>query len=539
MSTPFFGDAQPVSLASVLSTEELSRRPARRANDDAVIKALISLARTMANSPERILQQLVETALELCLAHSSGISLLEDDDGKKIFRWHGVAGEYRAHLWGTTPREFSPCGTVLDTDKVQLMSNLDRHFQYFAQVEPRIAEALLVPFHVGGVAVGTIWVISHTAERRFDAEDARVLSTLGEFAASAYQAFSGTVALKSIVETIREPILVLDRNLLVKNASRSYYETFEVTPELTEGRALYELGAGEWDIPELRTQLEGILPKESVLENFEVALTFAKLGRRVMALNARKLLREDNPTGMILLTMEDVTTRKRIIEELLRSHEDSQRFASVAAHDLRAPLRSATNLLQLLERKTAEQLDDGDKQLLSLAQNSLDRLQALMDDILAYSQIGGIEATASISLQDTFEMAVANLQKEIEEAGAEVNSGPLPSLTGHRSLFTLVFQNLISNAIKYRSEAPPRVQVEAKKQNEEWIVAVADNGQGFDPKFAEMIFLPFKRLHGPNTPGSGIGLATCKRIIERFGGRMWTESAPGKGSTFYFALTEK
>jgi hypothetical protein len=178
-----------VPLASVICTEELNRRPARQSEPEAVIAALIILAQTMANAPERILQQLVETALQLCNAQSAGISLLEEEKGRKIFRWHGVAGEYACHLWGTTPREFSPCGTVLDTDKVQLMSHLDRHFVYFAKVEPRIAEALLAPFHVDGVAVGTIWVISHDDQTlKFDAEDARVLNTLGEFAAAAYKA---------------------------------------------------------------------------------------------------------------------------------------------------------------------------------------------------------------------------------------------------------------------------------------------------------------------------------------------------------------
>ena len=199
----------------------------------------------MANSPECILQKLVDTALNLCRAHSAGISLLEEEKGRKIFRWHGIAGVYAPHLWGTTPREFSPCGTVLDTDRMQLMSYLDRHFSYFAEIEPRIAEALLVPFHVDGEAVGTIWVISHDHEtRKFDAEDARVLNTLGEFAAAAYKALSGTIALKSIVATIREPLLVLDDTLRVRSASRSFYETFQATPEQTEGLVLSELGNG-------------------------------------------------------------------------------------------------------------------------------------------------------------------------------------------------------------------------------------------------------------------------------------------------------
>ena len=120
-----------------------------------------------------------------------------------------------------------------------------------------------------------------------------------------------------------------------------------------------------------------------------------------------------------------------------------------------------------------------------------------------------------------------------------MDHGPLPTVRTDRSQVTLVFQNLISNAIKFRSDAAPRVRIGAKKENREWVVTIADNGQGFDPEYAEQIFLPFKRLHGSDTPGSGIGLATCKRIVERLGGRIWVEAARGKGATFFFTLPAK
>jgi transcriptional regulator with GAF, ATPase, and Fis domain len=314
-----------VPLESVICTQELSLRPARQPNSEALNGALVTLAQTLAHSPEHILKQLVETALDLCRAHSAGISLLEEENGRKIFRWHALAGQYAPHLLGTTPREFSPCGTVLDTDKVQLMLHLDRHFTYFAQVEPHIEEALLVPFHVSGEAVGTVWIVSHDQTRKFDAEDARVMTTLGEFAAAAYQALFGTIALKNIFATIRNLLLVLDGTLRIRTASRSFYQTFQVTPSVTEGRLLYELGNGEWDIPALRTILEDILPRESEFENFEVTKDFPPLGRRTMLLNARKLWREENPTALILLAIEDITDRKRSDEELLRSYQDSLR----------------------------------------------------------------------------------------------------------------------------------------------------------------------------------------------------------------------
>jgi len=312
-----------VPLESILCTHELSLRPSRKPDFEALTGALVTLARTLANSPERILQQLVETEMALCRAQSAGISLLEEENGRKIFRWHGLAGQYAPHLWGTTPREFSPCGTVLDTNAAQLMRNLDRHFTYFAAIEPRISEALLVPFHVGGEAIGTIWVVNHDEARHFDAEDLRVMTTLGEIAAAAYQALSGRTSslMKSIVATIRDPLLVLDGALRVQAASRSFYQTFHVSRGDTEGRPLSRLGNGEWDIPELRALLEDILPKAGAFENLEVTKDFPVLGRRTMLLNARKLWREENPAGLILLAIEDISSRKRNEADLQRERE--------------------------------------------------------------------------------------------------------------------------------------------------------------------------------------------------------------------------
>ncbi len=528
-----------VPLESVICTKELNRRQPREPDFEALTGALMTLARTMADSPERTLQQLVDTALTLCQAHSAGISLLEEENGSKVFRWHALAGEYAPHVWGTTPREFSPCGTVLDTDQVQLMSRLDRHFRYFADVKPSIAEALLAPFHAGGEAVGTVWVISHNQSRQFDREDARVLTTLGEFAAAAYQTLNGLTALKGIIATIREPLLVLDDTFRIKMASRSFYESFRVTAGLTEGRLLYEVGNGQWDIPELRTLLEDVLSKESPVENFEVRHDFPELGPRAMSLSARRLRHEGNPAALILLSIEDVTARKKIEEELLRSNEDAQRFAYVAAHDLRAPLNSAMMLLQVLRQKTEDKLANDESQVLSLATANLQRLQALMSDMLAYAQVGGAGKRIAVSLREPLEMALSNLQKDIQETGAQVNFPLLPTVRTDRPQLTLVFQNLISNAIKFRSSQPPRLQIGMKKEKREWVVSIADNGQGFDPQYAEQIFLPFKRLHGSETPGSGIGLATCKRIVERLGGRIWAEAERGKGATFYFTLPAK
>jgi signal transduction histidine kinase len=184
-----------VGLESVISTAELTRRPTRPPNHAAENRALISLAREMVTSPESILQKLAETALTLCDAGSAGISLLEPDGAH--FHWPAISGSWAAHVGGGTPREYGPCGTVLDRNAPQLMSHPERHFTYLAAVTPGIEEALLIPFYIDGKAVGTIWVIAHNTEHRFDAEDLRVMTNLGTFAAAAYQALASTARIRT------------------------------------------------------------------------------------------------------------------------------------------------------------------------------------------------------------------------------------------------------------------------------------------------------------------------------------------------------
>jgi light-regulated signal transduction histidine kinase (bacteriophytochrome) len=223
-------------------------------------------------------------------------------------------------------------------------------------------------------------------------------------------------------------------------------------------------------------------------------------------------------------------------EELLCSNEDVQSFACVAAHDLRAPLHASVTLLQMLEGRA--KLEDEDRQVLLMATAGLRRVQTLMADILAYTQAGGVPIRTSVPLQEPLEIALANLRQDVEGARARIQYGILPTVYVDRLQLMLVFQNLVSNAIKFRSEEPPRVRIGAVARDRAWVVSVSDNGTGFEPRFAERIFAPFERLHGPQVPGSGIGLAICRRIIERMGGRIWAESAAGRGATFFFVLPD-
>ena len=256
-----------------------------------------------------------------------------------------------------------------------------------------------------------------------------------------------------------------------------------------------------------------------------------------MLLNARKLWREGNNTQHILLAMEDITERKRAEEDLVRSNEDLQSFAYIAAHDLRSPLNSGLNLLQLVLRKAKDSLHDEHREMLNLAVESFQRLGTLMQDILAFAVAGNAAQRAiMMNLEEPLNSALQNLHHHIADTGATVGTSTLPVVHADPTQMVMVFQNLIGNAIKYSRDEPPRVRVEADREGAYWRISVSDNGQGFEREHAVTIFEAFKRLHGTDVPGSGIGLATCKRVIERLARPDLGRVTPGVGSTFHFTL---
>jgi PAS domain S-box-containing protein len=251
---------------------------------------------------------------------------------------------------------------------------------------------------------------------------------------------------------------------------------------------------------------------------------------------------------LVTAAIRNITERKKSEEhlvqtvgELKRSNDELQQFAYVSSHDLQEPLRMVTSYTQLLAGRYKGRLDSDADEFIAFAVDGCNRMQGLIKDLLAYSRAGtNGKVLHEISAENALKEALANLRATIDQSGAVVTRDALPAIRTDETQLTQVFQNLVGNAIKYRGAEVPHVHVSATKNGgNEWTFSVRDNGLGIDPQYYERIFILFQRLHGRDEfEGTGIGLAICKKILERLGGRIWVESQPEKGSTFYFALPE-
>ncbi len=269
----------------------------------------------------------------------------------------------------------------------------------------------------------------------------------------------------------------------------------------------------------------------TVLRLYGILFVFLAAGAFYMsALNAKRRLAEEE-------LKEKGTELERANAELGRSNSDLEQFAYVASHDLQEPLRIVAGYTQLLAKRYKGKFDADSDEYIDYVVDGTKRMQVLISDLLTYSRAGKQKDLKPVNLNEVYDRVARNLRLLIDDAHATVTRGELPSVVADPVQMTQLFQNLVGNAVKYRKEAPPVVRVSAERRNNEWLISVEDNGIGIDPKYFDRIFVIFQRLHGKGEySGTGIGLSICKKIVENHGGQIWVESAPDRGSTFYFTI---
>ena len=273
---------------------------------------------------------------------------------------------------------------------------------------------------------------------------------------------------------------------------------------------------------------------EEVLARISMHLTLQAMRRQLVEQNGQ--LQQE-----IAVRQKAEAVVEQRSQELARSNAELEQMAYVASHDLQEPLRMVTSYLQLLEQRYGGRLDADAHEFIAFAVDGAKRMQALIDDLLTYSRLG----TKVKPLQPTDCGAVMEtvrrlLRMAIDESGAQLQYAALPMVMGDAAQLTQLFQNLIANAIKFQAGQPPQIAVRAEPEGEFWRFEVQDNGIGIAPEYFDRIFVMFQRLHSRSTyPGTGIGLAICKKIVERHGGRIWVESAPGQGTVFKFTLSKE
>lgn len=291
---------------------------------------------------------------------------------------------------------------------------------------------------------------------------------------------------------------------------------------------------------EIHSAVSGILsPVRSVTYYTAAILVLSGIAILIVGLLAMNLKEDrDHQTALARSNAELYEQTKKQTAELTRSNTELEQFAYVASHDLQEPLRMITGYLGLLAKRYKGKLDQDADDFIGFAADGAKRMKVLIGDLLTYSRVG--TRGKEFALTDCEAVVVGTLralQPAIEESAATVTHDPLPTVMGDESQLLQLFQNLVGNAIKYRDSKPPVVHLSCKQEGGSWLFSVRDNGIGIDPQYADRIFVIFQRLHtGEQYAGTGIGLAVCKKIVERHGGKIWVESEPGKGAAFHFTI---
>jgi PAS domain S-box-containing protein len=571
------------SLESILCTTELQRRPSRPPDYEKEHRALVALMSALADSPSTIFETLAETILDITECDSAGLSLLTRDGKKpdacgKRFYWPAIAGMWNPHVGGGTPRNFGPCGDVLDQNRTLLFRHFERRYPYLMPVIPAAEECLLVPFYVAGEAVGTIWAIMHSDRRKFDAEDDRVMASLGKFASSAYQAqvhiedLTFEIAEREKAEAeVRELARGLDvklRRLVEANvvgivtwnlegaiidANDAFLRMVQYDREdFTSGRVRWtDLTPAEWRGRSERAVAD--LKASRIFQPFEKEY-FRKDGSRVPALVGGALFEGTGNEGLAFVL--DLTAQKRAQETLQEAQQTLYttqvelarvsrlttmgELAASIAHEVNQPLTAITN--------------NGNACLRLLANHNLDPgvLREVLEEIVA----DGTRASAVISRIRAFikktpaEKSLLNINDVIQEvldlAAHEIQKNKIMVERQLTQSSTVVFAdrvqlqqvllNLIMNGIEAMTAVTDRARVLCVQSiidtSGDVLVAVRDSGTGIGADH-DHFFTPFFTT---KANGMGMGLPITRSLIESHGGRLWAEPNCPNGAVFSFTL---
>ena len=572
------------SLQSILCTEELQRRLSRPPDYEKENRALVALVNALADSPSTILQTLAETILDITQCDSAGLSLLTRDGKRpdaygRRFYWPAIAGVWNPHVGGGTPRNFGPCGDVLDQNRPLLFRHFERRYPYLLPVIPAAEECLLVPFYVAGKAVGTIWAIMHSDRRKFDAEDDRVMGSLRKFASSAYQALlyiddlkfqvaereraeaeirelaSGLEAkIRRLVEANVVGIVMWNLEGAITGANEAFLHMVQYAREdIASGRVRWtDLTPAEWRGRDERAIAD--LKASGIFRPFEKEY-FRKDGSRVPVLLGGALFEGSGNEGVAFVL--DLTEQKRA-QERLRASEHSLReaqaglahvnrvttmgqLAASISHEVMQPITAgimnAEAALQWLGSQPPN-LEEA-RQALGLAVNDGNRATDVISRIRAL-----IKKTPP--RKDAFEINAAILEViglthgEVVKNNVSVQTQlteALPPIQGDRVQLQQVILNLILNAVEAMSSVSEGSRelliATGRDASGGVLVAVRDSGPGLSPENFDRLFDAF---YTTKPSGMGMGLSICRSIVEAHGGRIWASRGVGPGATFQFTL---